>query len=95
MVRDRLRPILRPWLLRALDAIDPPEPTVLDGEHTPNPDARRFRLRTGAVVGDATVGLPGAASVFVGPDFVTITRQEGASWAALEAGLRQRLDRSR
>jgi hypothetical protein len=93
--RERLRPRLRPWLLRLLDALSPPDPAVMAVEDTPNPEARRFRLRPAVAVGDALDGMPGAASVFVGPDFATVTRVPGAAWDAIEAEVRRRLDRSR
>jgi hypothetical protein len=77
---------------------------VLDVATTPNPDAMKFtvdrrfdEMFTIANAEDAETNpfakavfeAGGVASVFGTADFVTITRSNGADWAAIEAAVRQ------
>ena len=76
---------------------------VTDVSSTPNPDAMKFTLDrrfdemfTIASEEDAEANpfakavfaTGGVASVFGTADFVTITRTDGADWAAIEAAVR-------
>lgn len=76
---------------------------ILDVSSTPNPDAMKFTLDrrfdemfTIASAEDAqdkpfakaVFDAGGVASVFGTADFVTVTRTEGADWAAIEAAVR-------
>lgn len=76
---------------------------VLDVSTTPNPDAMKFSLdrRFEEMFNIATAedaehhpfakavfDAGGVASVFGTADFVTITRTEGADWAAIEQAVR-------
>ena len=76
---------------------------ILDVSSTPNPDAMKFTLDrrfdemfTIASAEDAqdtpfakaVFDAGGVASVFGTADFVTITRTDGADWAAIEAAVR-------
>ena len=76
---------------------------ILDVSSTPNPDAMKFTLDrrfdemfTIASAEDAqenpfakdVFGAGGVASVFGTADFVTVTRAQGADWAAIEAAVR-------
>lgn len=76
---------------------------ILDVSSTPNPDAMKFTLDrrfdemfTIASAEDAqdnpfakaVFDVGGVASVFGTADFVTVTRGEGADWAAIEAVVR-------
>ncbi len=95
MIRDRLRPRIRPLLLRWLDWLDPPAPAVVKVESTPNPAAKKFTLRPGIRVGTALDGLPMVASVFMAEDFVTVTKRGDAQWEEVEAAVSRALDVSR
>ena len=76
---------------------------VLDVSSTPNPDAMKFTLDRrfdemfnvaseedahSNPFAQAVFAGGGVASVFGTADFVTITRSEGADWAAIESAVR-------
>jgi hypothetical protein len=76
---------------------------VTDVSSTPNPDAMKFtvdrRFDDMFTIGSAedaatnpfaaaVFAAGGVASVFGTADFVTITRTEGADWAAIESAVR-------
>ena len=74
---------------------------------TPNPNAKKIEIEHGLTAGtvinssddvenkicSALLGISGISSIFIGPDFLTITKEAGAEWESINSDIVTQFDK--
>ena len=60
---------------------------------TPNPNAKKIIIELGETISDELQSIEGVASIFLGPGFITITKEEEIEWTSLTQDILNNVDR--
>ena len=60
---------------------------------TPNPNAKKIIIELGETISDELQSIEGVSSIFLGPGFITITKEEEIEWTSITQDILNIFDR--